>query len=258
MAAKKFFNVKIVFCLFVLLSSINLFAAEFTPIIQDNAELLSEEEESRLHKVMAPITEYGGVAFITNKDEYSGAASDLAESICDNLFNGESGIVFLIDMHKRRIEFYSTGKIFDVMGVLWSDVIADNVYQYATDQKYYDCARNAFEQVHTILEGGTVAAPMRKVSFMLLGTALTLTVMYLILYSSRRRKFFGEDVPLLKFEDDASDTNLTVNIQEKKSVSYTEPSTGHSSSGGYRSSSSSRSYSSSGSRRSGGGGGHGF
>ncbi len=259
MAANKNFNIGIVFCLFVLFTSVNLFAEVLSPIIQDNAELLSDEEEAQLYKVMEPIVEYGGVAFITNKESHSNLSADLAKSYCEKLFKGESGIVFLLDMHNRRIEFYSTGKIYEVMGVAWSDIVADNVYEYATNRKYFICAQKAFTQIHTILEGGTVAAPMREVSFTLLGTALSFMFLFLMLCILRERKIFGEKVPLLKGDDDVPSKNLKVVVREKKLLVDRNYKGGGSSRSSFSSSSRSSSYSGgSSSRSSGGGGGHGF
>lgn len=264
MAVKRLFNCRVVFFLIILLSSLNLFAAVVDPILQDNAELFSEEEEMQLYKVMEPITRYGGVAFVTNKDAHSDLAADVARSYCERFFDGKSGVVFLLDMHKRRIEFYSTGEIYDVMGEAWSDIIADNVYEYATNGQYFDCAQKAFTQINTILEGGTVAAPMRMVSSVLFGTAWTFMFLYFFLYRTRQRKFFGERVSLLKSEDGAPDENLKVIVREKKRAQeFTYDNTASKGHGGYhssyRSSSSSSSYSGgSSSRSSGGGGGHGF
>lgn len=249
MTAKKCCNFKwMLFLLFAFLS-VNVFAEPLKPIIQDNADLLSEEEEQLLYHVMEPITEFGGVAFVTNKDEYSGSADDLAYRYCLSFFDNQSGVVFLLDMYNRRIQLYSTGKIYDSMGRMWSDIIADKVYQHATDEEYFICAQKTFSMIITILNGGKVGAPMRYVSFILLSIAMTLLVMFIILYSSRKKAKFGEKFNLLTEPDKKE---LVIEVLERTKTKETRIS--HSSSSGGGRSGGGRS----GGGRSGGGGGHGF
>lgn len=250
MAAKKFFDIKVFALLFALFFSVSAFAA--APIIQDDADLLSEEEEQQLSRIMEPILEYGGVAFVTNKDVYVEGASAFAKKKCTQLFNEKSGVVLLIDMHNRRIEFYSTGYIYKIMGEMWSDIIADNIYKHATNKEYFVCAQKGFTQIYTILNGGKVAAPMRYVSAVLLAIAITLLLMYCILYNSRKKAKFGKKMQLLT---DAKEKELHIELLDKKLVRTERIVHASSGSGGGRSGGGGGGRSG-GSR--GGGGGHGF
>lgn len=200
----------------VFLFAISALSAQGKIIIEDSADLLSKEEEISLEKIMEPVSQYGGAAFVTNNQSYSGYASDLAQAYCLQYFNGDSGTVFLIDMYNRRIQIYSTGAIYKAVGKNWANSITDNVYTYATDGNYYECAAKAFSQIQTILEGGKISVPMRYVSSILLGIAAALLMMYLILWISRKKKM-GSSVKTLNYEG-----IITKNARQQKNVEFVD------------------------------------
>ncbi len=249
--------------LFGLLLSSKMFALG-SLYINDKADLLTEEEEEYLEQAMAPICEFGGVAFVSNDEEYNGSASSLAEGYCLEYFgSGQSGTVFLIDMYNRRIEIYSDGEIYKVIGTTWANAITDNVYTYATDEEYFLCAYNAFSQIATILEGGKVSAPMRYASSVMMGIALSLLIMYLILWNSRKKKL-GSNIKLIKeieeLEDNAKysdDYDYSKDLEKLKYVTMVDKTLIREEKI-YHSSSSSGGGHGGGGGHSGGGGGHGF
>lgn len=178
-------NLKNIFLsLILILFSSGLYAA---PIIMDKADLLTDEEEALLSEEMDKISEAGGVAFVTNgaNDSYSGDASDLAKKYCYDLFKGDSGTVFLIDMYNRRIEIYSTGDIYKLINGTRANGITDNVYEYATNKQYYECARSVFEQMSIVLDGGEIAIPMRYVTNLLMAIGIILFFTYLFTLKGR-------------------------------------------------------------------------
>ena len=67
-------------------------------IVEDDANLLTDEEETTLGKEMAPITTYGSVAFksIDYNPYYS--TEDYIRSYYRDTFGSTSATVFLIDM----------------------------------------------------------------------------------------------------------------------------------------------------------------
>lgn len=223
------------------------------PVILDYADLLTDQEEANLSSLMSGITEYGGVAFITNPSlaVYEGYAADLAEYYCYELFNGESATVFLIDMYNRRIEIYSTGDIYKVITKGRANGIADNIYSYATDGNYYDCAANAFNQILTILEGGKVAVPMRYATNFLLAVGLVLFFVYLLTMKNRANYNFNQLTNVV-IDSERSDLFLHLKkktlISESRTVHVSSSSSGGGHSGGGHS----------GGGHSGGGGGHSF
>jgi uncharacterized protein len=112
-------------------------------IIDDSAELLSEEERKNLFENMKAITEYGHAAFVTiNYNENS--AKTYANNRYAELFGEQSGTLFLIDMDNRMIQFYSDGSFARTITDAKSNEIATNTYKYASDKDYFGCANEAF------------------------------------------------------------------------------------------------------------------
>ncbi len=251
---------RIMFLSILMLSGTFLFA-EKLPVIKDEADLLTEEQEALLYEDMLPIIEYGGVAFYTNDKSYpEEKASDLAKRLCNTEFEGESGVIFLIDMYTRQIEIYSTGYIYKVLGKVWANGIADNVYTYATDKDYYTCAKKTYQQMTTILSGGKVSVPMKKVSRLLLALALSFFLNFYFLYFSRLSESFGKKVSLVQMNVRSAKTANARHVQILSKKLIREKKVAHSSgsSGGSSGSHGGGHFSGGGHSSGGGGGGHGF
>lgn len=148
-------------------------------IIEDDAELLSEAEEEALLTVMQEISAYGNVAF-KSIDENSSSTRNYIENYYFDKFIGASGTVFLIDMDNRNIWIHSDGAIYQRVTTAYANVITDNVYTYATDAEYYECAYRAFDQILTLLKGEKIAQPMKYISNALLAVILALLINYFI------------------------------------------------------------------------------
>ena len=244
---KNIFAALVVFLLY----PVSVFAFD-APVIMDNADLLTPEEESLLLDDMKPVLEYGGVAFVTNETPYDGMASDLANRLCHDLFSGESGVVFLIDMYNRRIEIFSTGDIYKTLGTMWANSITDNIYTYATEGEYYTCAKQCFFQILTVLQGGRLSVPMRHVSNFLLSVGLVLIFLYWLLYTKNSSSLLGKNVKSIVDRYDSVDQNLTLIDKIMTSESRVRHSSSSSSGGGRSGGGGGGGHSS------GGGGGHGF
>lgn len=79
--------------------------------IEDEADLLSDEEESRLSTQMEEITAYGNVAFVSLDTNYTSTDSYAREHY-RQLFGSDSGTLFVIDMDNRNIWIHSNGAIY--------------------------------------------------------------------------------------------------------------------------------------------------
>ncbi|NLJ70416.1 MAG: TPM domain-containing protein [Clostridiaceae bacterium] len=155
-------------------------------VIDDSAELLSESEKEHLLENMKTVTEYGHAAFITIlENDYS--AEKYAKSIYFTLFGEQSGTLFLIDMDNRMIQFYSDGKFAKTINNTRSNEIADNIYKYASNEKYFECANEAFNQVLILLKGGKISTPMRHVTNVLMAACLGLLLNFLRVLFNRKR-----------------------------------------------------------------------
>ena len=107
--------------------------------IEDNAGLLTSEEISALAEKMDPITEYGNVGFYTT-DSNSSSTAALAKEIEQGRWGSSSGTLFVIDMDNRMIYIHSDGYIYSVITNSYADTITDNVYTYASNAEYFNCA----------------------------------------------------------------------------------------------------------------------
>ena len=214
--------------------------------IEDDAELLTDNEEEKLLEVMKDITKYGGVALKTIDENPTYSTSGFAESFYREKFGTSSGVVFLIDMEERYIWIFSDGKIYKTVTNSYADIITDNVYEYASDEEYYKCCEKGFSQILSLLEGRKIAQPMKYISNILLAALIALIINYFIvmMVSKANRP---SDEKLLEFMNHSLQVNnLTIEYERTSKVYSPQKSSSSGGGGG------------GGGGRSGGGGGHRF
>lgn len=142
-------------------------------IVEDDANLLTEEEQAKLAEEMQGITAYGNVAF-KSITENATSTSTYADDYYHTLFGMKSGTLFLIDMDNRNIWVFSDGEMYDVITTAYAETVTDNVYRYASNEEYYKCASRAFGQITALLKGQRIAQPMKYISNILLALSLGL------------------------------------------------------------------------------------
>ena len=162
--------------------------AERLPIIQDDADLLTDEEEQALYNDMLPVCEYGTPMFWSTTE--SGSYYTLAENFYHRQIGTDSGTLFVINMKARQLTVFSDGANYRVITNAEAETITDNVFRMAGRGDYYACAASVFDQVYRLLHGEQIARPMKLVSNVLLAAALALLIIYL--YISRRYEQHGE------------------------------------------------------------------
>lgn len=256
---RKVFITLILWSSLVFAGSINCDAEEietnYEVLVEDEADLLTEEQESSLYNEMEKIAEYGNVAFVSIAQN-STSAEYFARRFYMDRFGTESGTVFLIDMYNHMIWIHSDGAIYKVITTSYANTITDNVYRYATREEYYECAKEAFGQIYTLLEGDRIAQPMKYISNALLALILALFINFgVVCYFARLKR--PSDAQLFRnMEKHFTYTKPTAVFSHKTKVYDPIESSGGSSGGGSRRSSGGSSGG--GSRSSGGGGGHRF
>lgn len=154
--------------------------------VDDQADLITDEEEEQLVTQMKSITEYGNAAFVTNDQSHSQSTAYYTEDRFQELFGWNSGTMFMIDMADREIFIHSDGEIYDIIGTDRAETITDNAYRYAGREEYFACASLVFEQIQKVLEGGRIAQPMKYTSNAVLAIILALLINYGLLSLSRR------------------------------------------------------------------------
>lgn len=157
-------------------------------VLEDDAQLLSDEEEAELITQMREITTYGNAAFKTI-DDNDRSAEYYARQYYQSQFGTDSGTLFLIDMDNRKIWIHSDGAVYRVITTTYANTITDNVYRYASSGDYGECAMEAFGQIHTLLRGQKISQPMKYISNGLLAVIVALILNYgLVSYYARLKK----------------------------------------------------------------------
>ena len=165
----------------------------YTAYIDDEEDLLSSSEEESLRKQLISLTEYGNVAFLSGRGEYSAAST--IRNFYNTVFSGKSGLIFFIDMGNREIRIESGGTFYRTITTNVANSITDNVYRFAGDGDYYKT------------EGRFIATPMRWISNFFLAIFLGLLFNFsLLLFSWKQNKAGSRAVlgvlhPDIKLED---------------------------------------------------------
>ncbi|MBP3707774.1 MAG: TPM domain-containing protein [Clostridia bacterium] len=216
-------------------------------IIEDDANLLSYNEEQSLADSMEKLTEYGNIAFKSISKNGYGSASRYAEKYYHETFGKESGTVFLIDMSQRKIYIFSDGQNYKTITKSKAETITDNVYKHASNKEYFECADEAYSQMYTILEGGKIAEPMKYISNALIAVMLALFANFAIfkIATKNRAASVNEQIKECAF----SCTHTNPSVRQTGEHRVYSPVSDSSSSGG---------SSGGGGGSSGGGGGHSF
>ena len=231
----------------------------FRAIIEDKAELLTREEKEKLFDQMQPLTEYGHIVFLTiTENDYS--PDTYAKNNYYERFGNESGTLFLIDMKNRYLYIVSGGWNYKYVTRHKADIITDNVYMDARNERWFDCASKAFTQIGDVLEGNKIMEPMRYVSNIVLSILIAFSLCYLyVLIKTDVAKATSEEV-LKNCNIDVKVTNVHGDkTGTKKVYSPVSSDSGGGSSGFSGGSSGGGGFSGGGGGGfSGGGGGHGF
>lgn len=219
----------------------------YSAVLEDDAELLTEEELNKLQEEMKSLTEHGNIAFKTISSN-STTTEAYASSYYHTKFGTKSGTVLLIDMDNRYIYLFSDGENYNIVTKDKATIITDNVYRYASNEEYYECARIAFSQVNTLLQGGKISEPMRHISNILIAITVAFFINFIIILVNTSLKKAKEKEII-----DNCTVNFNIsNVNAHQVGTHREYSPrSSSSSGGGRSSGG-------GGRSSGGGGGHRF
>ena len=153
-------------------------------ILEDDAELLTEEQEADLKKQMTKLSEYGNVLFKSITTNPNGSVSTYVNDYYHSFFpNYTSGVVFIIDMDTRQIYIFMDGEFRKKVGERKAYSITDNTFRYATNGDYYSCANESFRQLNDVLEGRKIAEPMRNASNVVIAITLAFLVNFLYVLS---------------------------------------------------------------------------
>lgn len=204
----------------------------YEAVIVDDAYLLSDSEKSLLLEEMKLITKYGNVMF--NSINYNSTSTEnYIKSLYREKYGSESGTIFVIDMDNRNIWIHSNGAINRTINKSYAETITDNVYTYASDKDYFNCALKVYEQEYTLLQGRRISQPMKYISNALLAVVIAVVINYIIVrvYSSKKK---ASTKSLMNgiFEYRSFNNCNVVFTHQTKTYSPQESSSGGSSGGG--------------------------
>ena len=157
-------------------------------VIADDAGLLSESDRESLAESMRKVAQYCNVLLLTT-DVNNTSQENYAWQRGSEIFGSSASFtVFLIDMDNRQIYIGSTADIRKTLSTARTHTITDNVYKMASRGDYAGCARTAFDQMFTVLDGGNIPEPMKIIGCALIALIGGLTVCYMIMSSAGKIK----------------------------------------------------------------------
>ena len=172
----------------------NITSNNYSIIIEDDADLLTETEEQQLRTQMEVLTEFGHVMFKTTDTANGTSSLRYIQNYYYSKLGNRSGVAFYIDMNKRQVCACATGGLDKIITSSKCDTIMDNVYTYARKGDYYGCAKETFSQMDRLLNGGRIAESMKYYCNAILSIMISLFVSYgfYILISGNRKASQGD------------------------------------------------------------------
>ena len=161
-------------------------------VIDDGADLLTDEQETLLKVKYADMALYMDTAVVTTNSSMSTARA-YAQDYAVRTYGTTPAVIFLIDMDNREIYVCTNRDAVKVISNADSRAITDNIYTYASKGDYFSCASKAFRQVSGLLEGQRIAAPFRYVTNAFLAVCLALLGNFALMSLQRRKKVAPEN-----------------------------------------------------------------
>lgn len=157
---------------------------QYQYMILDEEDLLDAEEEYALINDIDPVLYYGNVIISTvSADNYE----EFSEDTYYQYFGNEPGVNFQIDMKNRKITLSASTNMEKLIGKKRSTIV-DNIYQYATDENYYQCIKSGFEQISMVINGERIAQKMKYICNGLIAVMLGFIINFAFIFISSFRK----------------------------------------------------------------------
>lgn len=185
----KYFLIILATIFFFLIGGKDVYAVDeirFQALINDEADLLTNEEEQQLMEDMGKLLDYGHVVFQTVTLSTSNYES-YAEDSYYQMFGNEPGVLFQIDMGNRKLTLCASTKMEELIGKE-RDSIVDNIYEMASEADYYDCARECFDEIFIVLNDGKIAHEMKYINNLIFALILALIINFILVFATNRKK----------------------------------------------------------------------
>ena len=184
-------------------------------IIDDKAGLFDGDDKAEIKKAMEELSEYGHVGVYTyDMDTYS--TTQTATSYYNTHFGSESGFLFVIDMLNRNIYIETDGFIGDYVTRSKALTITDNVYRYARDGEYGDCAAEASRQATRLMQGKYISQKMRIISGVFIAMLAAVLINFAVLRRLNRKPEVSISELSIGVKSVTRITNERVNVESRK------------------------------------------
>ncbi len=200
------------------------YSYHYKVIIKDYANVLTKSQEEQLMETMQETARYCNVLCEISEFAFHSSAYH-AESSYKRELGTLDGVMFLIDLYNRQIYIYSYGEPYKIITKTNAYTITDNVYEYASEEKYFECANEAFKQINMLLVGEQISRPMKHISNILLAIIFSILLNYLLLKKTSKVHDMGSKNLLIG-------TKVSYNMNQKYDM-LTETRSTRSGSGGH-------------------------
>lgn len=150
---KRFFALITVFVL-MLSFSLNAFAID-SRFVVDDADLLTEAEETQLEDLILQLNDLHGIDIVihTTPDTEGKYVEDYADDYYDNGGYSEDGLIFVISMAER--DYYTSTCGYLVDSLPWYDIdsICEPVVPYLSSAQYYKAFEIYLKELDSYLSG---------------------------------------------------------------------------------------------------------
>lgn len=177
---KKCLLLVLLLLLFIIPFKVN--ASSYEIIVDDSANLLSSEEIEKLKNEMIPLSEYSNIGFVTIDNNPYGDTEYYVREYYYKNFGYNDGTIFIIDKDEGYVYIFSRGKNEEIITNGKANIITDNVYKYASDGKYYDCAKETFNQILSLFKGEKIKEPMKYISNAIISLIISSFIGFFISY----------------------------------------------------------------------------
>lgn len=201
-------------------------------VIVDSAHLLTDDEEIQLEEYLNPITAYCDAIFLTSEASHSSSMHEFSKSMLEQIGrsvgmkDGYNAVIYVIDMDQRQLTIYAGETTAKVITTAISNSITDNTYTYATKGDYFSAARETFIQIFQVLEGQTIAQPMRYITSALLALFIGFGISLIMVRIKTKRKKANADAIMRELEVNSFDPVVTSNLVSERTVVHVESSGG--------------------------------
>ena len=207
----------------------------YTLVIHDEAGLLQADEMAEVAEAMRPVTQYASAGFLTNPaGGSSGNSATKAQIWGDSQFGpGTRFTVFIIDMQTRHLDIYASRPLSSALTAADENSITDNIYRYATNGAYGECAKQAFGQIERVLRGEKIATPMKYISNALMALIAAILAAFLLISGWIRKEQAVNMPAVVKAAAAGAATVITANTLKKVVHHESSSGGGHGGGGGF-------------------------